>query len=81
LAYNQFGHNLGRLATELLFDIKTSSGIEFFKKFIYEIDKRPDELRVGTFKGHGISKGANHARGSVLFRFQVYNVVVTSPEG
>ena len=61
--------------------MKTSSGRESFKKFIYEIAKRLDELRVGTFNGQGIRQGANHARGSVLFRIKGNNVVVTSPEG
>ena len=61
--------------------MKTSSRRESFKKFIYEIAKRPDELRVGTFNGQGIRQGANHARGSVLFRIKGNNVVVTSPEG
>ena len=81
LADNQFGHKVGRHATEHGFDMKTSSGRESFKKFIYEIAKRPDELRVGTFNGQGIRQGANHARGSVLFRIKGNNVVVTSPEG
>ena len=81
LADNQFGHKVGRHATEHGFDMKTSSGRESFKKFIYEIAKRPDELRVGTFNGQGIRQGANHARGSVLFRIKGNNVVVTPPEG
>ena len=81
LADNQFGHKVGRHATEHGFDMKTSSGRESFKKFIYEIAKRPDELRVGTFNGQGTRQGANHARGSVLFRIKGNNVVVTSPEG
>ncbi|HFC8552191.1 TPA: DUF6862 domain-containing protein, partial [Neisseria lactamica] len=81
LADNQFGHKVGKHATEHGFDMKTSSGRESFKKFIYEIAKRPDELRVGTFNGQGIRQGANHARGSVLFRIKGNNVVVTSPEG
>ena len=81
LADNQFGHKVGRHATEHGFDMKTSSGRESFKKFIYEIAKRPDELRVGTFNGQGIRQGANHARGSVLFRIKGNNVVVTSPKG
>jgi len=81
LADNQFGRKVGKHATEHGFDMKTSSGRESFKKFIYEIAKRLDELRVGTFNGQGIRQGANHARGSVLFRIKGNNVVVTSPEG
>ena len=61
--------------------MKTSSRRESFKKFIYEIAKRPDELRVGTFNGQGIRQGANHARGSVLFRIKLNKVVVTSAGG